>query len=88
MTVNESAAITSANNATFVVGTPGSFTVTTAGYPPPSLSDTGTLPAGVTFVDNQNGTGTLSGTPTANGVYSISFTAQNGTGSRQRSPLP
>ncbi|MFZ3264080.1 MAG: putative Ig domain-containing protein [Terriglobales bacterium] len=81
LTVNESAAITSVNNATFVVGSAGSFTVTTAGYPPPSLSDTGTLPGNVMFVDNKDGTGTLSGTPTASGVYSISITAQNGTGS-------
>ena len=81
LTVNESAAITSVNNATFVVDTPQSFTVTTAGYPPPSLGEMGTLPAGVTFVGNQDGTGTLSGTPTASGIYSISFTAKNGTGS-------
>ena len=37
-------------------------------------------PAGVTFVDNGNGTATLSGTPAAGtgGVYSITITAANG----------
>ena len=36
----------------------------------------------MTFADNHNGTGTLSGTPTAGGVFSINFTAQNGIGSQ------
>ena len=81
LTVDQAPAITSANNTTFTAGSAGSFTVTTTGYPAPSLSETGTLPAGLTFIDNHNGTGTLSGTSTAGGVFSISFTAQNGTGS-------
>ena len=76
----EPPAITSANNATFVVGTAGSFTVTTAGIPIPNTSEAGTLPAGMTFADNGNGTGTLSGNPTASGLFSISFTAENGVG--------
>ncbi len=76
----EPPAITSTNNATFVVGTAGSFTVTTAGIPIPTTSEAGTLPAGMTFADNGNGTGTLSGNPTVSGVFSISFTAQNGVG--------
>src|ERR1039458_6149976 len=71
LTVNQSLSITSANNTTFTVGTAGSFTVTTSGFPTPSIGETGALPGGVTFVDNRNGTGTLSGTPTASGVYSI-----------------
>ena len=82
-TVNKAPAITSANTATFVVGTPGMFSLTATGFPTPSLSESGPLPSGVTFVDNHNGTGTLSGTPAAGtaGVYSISFTAANGVGS-------
>ena len=35
---------------------PFNFTVTTDGYPVPTLSKTGTLPAGVTFTDNGDGT--------------------------------
>ncbi len=81
LTVNQAPAITSANTTTFTVGASGSFTVTTTGYPTPSLSETGALPSGVTFADNHNGTGTLSGTPTANGVFSLSITASNGIGS-------
>jgi hypothetical protein len=38
------------------------FSITTTGTPSPSLSETGPLPSGVTFVSNGNGTATLSGT--------------------------
>jgi hypothetical protein len=75
-------AITStASSATFVLGTPGSVTITATGFPLPVLSESGALPAGVKFVDNKNGTGTLSGTPSAMGVFPITFIAQNGVGS-------
>jgi predicted Fe-Mo cluster-binding NifX family protein len=73
-------AITSASSTTFNVGKPATFAVTSTGYPTSALSETGALPGGVTFVDNGNGTGTLSGTPAANSAssYSIVFTANNG----------
>jgi predicted outer membrane repeat protein len=73
-------AITSANSASFEVGQTVSFTVTTTGSPTPSLTVAGALPTGLTFVDNGNGTGTLSGTVAAGTVttYNITFTAQNG----------
>ena len=73
-------AITSAGQASFTAGTPGSFTVTSTGPPAPGLTETGALPAGVTFVDNGDGTATLSGTPAAGsgGVYALTFTAANG----------
>ncbi|HST47479.1 beta strand repeat-containing protein [Jatrophihabitans sp.] len=82
ITVNQPAAFTSANSTTFTVGTPGSFTVTTTptAYPTPAITKTGTLPSGLTFTDNGNGTATLAGTPAAGtgGVYSLSLTASNG----------
>jgi large repetitive protein len=83
LTVDQPAAITSANSTTFVAGTAGSFGVTTTGFPVPSLSRTGTLPSGVSFTDNGDGTGTLSGTPAtgSGGVYHLTFTAHNGVGS-------
>ena len=56
-------AITSATSTTFASGGIGSFTITASGSPAPALSESGTLPAGVTFLDNGNGTGTLAGTP-------------------------
>ena len=79
--VTEVPVITSASSATFTIGTPGSFAVTASGVPAPTLSIGGTLPAGVTFVDNGSGTGTLSGAPTAGtgGAYALTLTASNGT---------
>ena len=76
-------AITSANSTTFVVGTAGSFSVTTTGLPTPSIARSGTLPSGVTFTDNGDGTATLAGTPAAGtgGAYPLTFTASNGVGS-------
>jgi autotransporter-associated beta strand protein len=81
--VGQVPSITSPNQMTFVVGTSGTFTVHTTGFPTPSLGESGTLPGGVTFIDNGNGTGTLAGTPAANtgGSYTLSLTAHNGIGS-------
>ena len=79
--VNLAPTITSASSVTFTLGVASSFTVTTTGYPTPSLVEAGALPAGVTFTNNGNGTGTLSGTPTAGGTFKITFTAANGVGS-------
>jgi uncharacterized delta-60 repeat protein len=72
--------ITSADNTSFMIGTPGTFTVTTTGYPTPTISKTGSLPSGVTFTDNGDGTATLAGTPAAGtaGDYVIDITANNG----------
>ena len=74
--------ITSANNTTFEVGSSGSFTLTTTGSPTPVLTETGALPSGLTFADNGNGSGALSGTPAAGtgGTYLFTFTANNGVG--------
>ena len=80
LTVNGPPSITSANTTTFTAGTPGTFTVTAIGSPTPAIAVSGSLPAGVTFLDNGNGTGTLSGTPGAatGGSYALTFTASNG----------
>ena len=74
--------ITSANSTTFATGVAGSFTVTTTGTPTPSITKTGALPSGVTFVNNGNGTATLAGTPASGsfGIYNLSITASNGVG--------
>jgi hypothetical protein len=75
LTVDALPAITSANATTFTKGDPGTFTVTATGTPAPTLSESGALPTGVTFVP---GTGVLSGTPTESGVFHLTFTAANG----------
>ncbi|WP_033408949.1 Ig-like domain-containing protein [Rudaea cellulosilytica] len=77
--------ITSANSTTFIPGVAGTFSVTTTGFPTGAsmlISEIGALPAGVNFVNNNNGTATLSGTPGAlsqNGSpYALTITANNG----------
>ncbi len=79
LTVNQPPLITSANTVSFQTGTAGSFTVTTSGFPSPGLTEAGPLPAGVTFTDNHDGTGTLAGTPTSGGTFNLTFSATNGT---------
>ena len=72
-------AITSAATANFLVGTAGTFTVTTTGAPTPTLSESGALPTGVTF---NTTTGVLSGTPASGtaGSYPLVITAANSAG--------
>ncbi len=76
LTVNQPPAITSAPAATFGTGTAGSFTVTVTGYPLPAVTLAG-LPGGLSFTDNQNGSGTLGGTAGAStgGVYPLTVVA-------------
>ena len=72
-------AITSANSTTFAVGAAGTFNVTATGTPAPTLTQTGALPAGVTFAA---ATGILSGTPAGGsaGAYPLVITATNSAG--------
>src|SRR6266513_1998823 len=80
--VNPPLAITSVNNATFVVGTFGTFTVRTSPpVPSATVSFTGTLPQGISFVPNGDGTATICGTAAAasEGSYPINISASNGT---------
>lgn len=75
-------AVTSASGTSFAAGSAGSFTVTSTGTPTASLSESGTLPSGVTFTDNGNGTATLSGTAPAGsqGSYPVTITAHSSFG--------
>ncbi|HEX5502329.1 MAG TPA: putative Ig domain-containing protein, partial [Thermomicrobiales bacterium] len=80
LTITAPPAITTADNATFTVGQFGTFTVTATGTTPLTLSETGALPTGVTFVDNGGGNATLAGTPAAGtaGIYPLTIKASNG----------
>jgi Putative Ig domain len=79
LNVDEVPSITSADQVTFTTGAAGSFTVTTTGVPAPALSESGALPAGVTFDSTD---GVLSGTPAAGtaGRYPILMSASNAGG--------
>src|SRR5207253_742483 len=76
----EAPAITSAASTSFTVGTAGTFTITTTGSPTPTITLDGAQPAWLSFVDNTDGTATLSGTPDAGSdlSYSFTITARNG----------
>ena len=80
LTVDEVPTIASANNTTFTAAVAGSFTVTTVAFPTANLGETGTLPVGVSFTDNGDGTATLAGTATVAGSYPLTITAANGVG--------
>jgi large repetitive protein len=83
LTVNQAAAITSPNTTSFAFGAASTFNVTTTGQPAPSLTETGALPVGISFVDSGNGTAVFAGTPGvgAGGTYNLTLTAHNGIGS-------
>jgi Immunoglobulin domain len=71
-------AFTSVSSASFIEDLSDTFSVTTTGGPIPSLTETGPLPPGITFVDNKNGTATISGVPTELGTFDFTITAANG----------
>ncbi len=81
VTATEGPVFTSADNTSFDMGFPGSFTVTAVGNPMTmTITSVGSLPAGVTLTDNGDGTATLAGIPGVgtNGTYNLAFTANNG----------
>jgi len=69
-------AFTSATTAAFTEGSAGTFKPAASGSPTPTITESGALPAGVSFTG-----GSLTGTPTATGTFPITFTANNGIGS-------
>ena len=82
LTIDEPPSITTPAAATFTVGSLGGFMVTTGhDFPAAALSiPAGSLPSGVSFQDNGDGTASISGTPAVGdgGVYSFDVTASNG----------
>ena len=77
-------AFTSAAHTSFSVGRHHRFVFRTTGFPAPSLSKTGRLPAGIHFRAASNGTAVLAGVPAASDKhrrYRIVVTATNAIGS-------
>ena len=68
----------SAGTADFTLGQMGAIAVTATGNPTPSITESGAIPPGLTFVDNGNGTALLSGMPTATGTFPVTVDASNG----------
>ncbi|MGA2521576.1 MAG: putative Ig domain-containing protein [Acidimicrobiales bacterium] len=69
---------------TVAVGVPFNFPITATGSPTPVVSETGALPAGVSFADIGGGSARLSGTPEAGAspAYHLTLTALTGSVSR------
>ena len=81
--VTQGPQFTSAAALSTAVSTPFSFSITTTGSPAPTITRSGALPTGVTFVAGANGTGTLAGTPSnamAGSTFPMTFTATNSAG--------
>jgi hypothetical protein len=69
------------------VGSTLNLTITTRGYTIPVVTESGTLPRGLGFVDHGNGTATIAGTPAvgSGGAYAITITATNALGAATQS---
>jgi hypothetical protein len=83
LTVHQAPAITSAAKAKFSRGKRGSFTVRTSGYPVATLTRSGSMPSGLVFKAQRNGTATITGTPAKadkGHTYVIVIIARNGVG--------
>ena len=80
VTVNEAPELVGPTEARFVAGTANAIGFSSDGYPQASVSYSGTLPAGLSFVDNGNGSATISGTAGSGaiGSYALTITATNG----------
>ncbi len=86
MTIRQNAAFTSPDTLTAVVGSPVDFTVTTSGYPVPTVSfGSGSLPNGLSIAYN-GATARISGTPLpgTTGSYPLTLEADNGAGPVQQ----
>ncbi len=89
LTVNQSPSFSSANSATFTVGTNSSVDITANGFPSPMITlQSGTLPMSLAFTPG-SGTATLAGTPNpgTGGIYNLVFAASNGFAAGEGSPV-
>ena len=73
-------AISSPDQATFIAGQSGSFTISATGAPVPTISEKGKLPKGLHFKKGK-GLATIEGTPSSksHGSYSVMITASSST---------
>jgi YVTN family beta-propeller protein len=82
LTVTRAPAIRTIRSFRVRVGAVLSRTVRATGYPAPALTEFGTLPAGLSFTDNGNGTAVIAGSPASGtgGSYPVTITATNTSG--------
>ena len=83
LTVLEAPAFTSPSALVLTTGEAGSLVIEARGYPRPTITQAGRLPADVGFkADPANGTAIVAGLPATNagGLYKVTLTAVNGVG--------
>jgi hypothetical protein len=80
LTINEAPSITSHETISFTVGEQKEFTISTEGFPTPSIEMDQDLPNGIQLMDQGDGTAKLSGAPMkgTGGEYALTITASNG----------
>jgi hypothetical protein len=80
LTIGQAPTITSKQSVAVTVGSAVNFPITTTGFPIAAISETGVLPAGLTFTDKGTGVARLHGTPSVgtSGTYPITIIAKNG----------
>ena len=78
LTVNQGLLFTSPSSTAVPVGTSFDFAVSASGSPEPKITETGSLPTGVSFESGPPGSASLSGSPAAHteGIYAITFKAK------------
>jgi alpha-tubulin suppressor-like RCC1 family protein len=71
------------------VGVTLSLAITATGYPAPALTESGSLPAGLSFTSNPDGTAAIAGIPLpgSGGSYPITVTAANASGTASQSRI-
>jgi PKD repeat protein len=86
LTVTRAPALRKIQTIRATVGTALHLTIRATGYPPPALAESGSLPPGLTFTDNGNGTAIITGTPAtgSRGRYRVAITATNASGTAAR----
>ncbi|HSZ31003.1 MAG TPA: putative Ig domain-containing protein [Pseudonocardiaceae bacterium] len=80
LTVTRAPAVRKIRTVRTRVGAVLRLTIRATGYPAPALAESGPLPSGLTFTDNQDGTATITGTVAASsrgGRYPVTITATN-----------
>src|SRR5262249_6327649 len=78
VSVRQPPVLTSAPTASFTQGQPGSFTITSAGFPTAAVTETGVLPLGLIVVKKLDGTAVLIGKPLVRGVLRLTISASDG----------
>jgi hypothetical protein len=87
LTVNRAPGLRHVGTVHAPIGTAMDQALKATGYPVPSLTESGALPAGLSFTDNGNGTGDIAGTPApgSGGRYPVTVTAASTLGSASES---